>query len=137
MAPFVSTDHVFQNLGDGTYFHSAQMAVQAGVAAGAHMTFKLLYNSTVAMTGGQDASNAVGVARLATILLAQGVARVAVTADDASRYRGADRSQVVEVSDRSEIVAVQQRLAAVPGVTVLIHDQACAAELRRGRKRGR
>lgn len=137
MAPFVETGHVFQNLGDGTYFHSAQLAVQAAVAAHANMTFKLLYNSTVAMTGGQDATNAVDVARLATALLAHGVTQVAITADDPGRYRRVRLPDGVVVSDRSQIVSVQSQLAAIVGVTVLIHDQACAAELRRGRKRSK
>jgi indolepyruvate ferredoxin oxidoreductase len=137
MAPFVGTRHVFQNLGDGTYFHSGQLAIQAAIGAGATMTFKLLYNRTVAMTGGQHPSLSIGVPELATILLAQGVAAVAVTAEDLGRYRGVELPAGVSLSDRTEIVAVQTRLAAIDGVTVLIHDQACAAELRRGRKRGR
>jgi indolepyruvate ferredoxin oxidoreductase len=137
MAPFVETDHVFQNLGDGTYFHSAQLAVQAAIGAGAHMTYKLLYNSTVAMTGGQSAANAIDVASLAAIFLAQGVTQVAITADDPDRYRDVPLPAGVSVTDRTEIVAVQARLASRPGVTVLVHDQACAAEQRRARKRGR
>jgi indolepyruvate ferredoxin oxidoreductase len=137
MAPFVETGHVFQNLGDGTYFHSAQLSVQMAIAAKANMTFKLFYNSTVAMTGGQDASNAIGVPELAQVLLAQGAARVAITADDPGRYRGVRLPAGVTLSDRSEIVAVQEKLAAVPGVTVLIHDQVCATELRRARKRNK
>ncbi len=136
IAPFVDTPHIFQNLGDGTYFHSAQLAVQAAIAARVNVTFKLLYNSTVAMTGGQQAGNAIDVAHLATVLLAQGVHEVAVTAEDTSRYRRKPLPAGVTVSDRSGIVGVQERLAKVPGVTVLIHDQACATELRRARKRG-
>jgi indolepyruvate ferredoxin oxidoreductase len=136
MAPFVDTPHVFQNLGDGTYFHSAQLAVQAAIGAGTNITFKLLYNDTVAMTGGQDTSFRVGTVELAQILLLQGAREVVITADDLGRYRGRPLPDGVEVRDRTEIVAIQQRLAAVPGVTVLIHDQACAAELRRARTRG-
>ena len=136
MAPFVDTRHVFQNLGDGTFFHSAQLAIQAAIGAKATMTFKILYNGTVAMTGGQSAGNTVGVAEMARILLAQGVVRVAITAEDVGRYRRASLPPGVSVFDRSRIVEIQERLAAMDGVTVLIHDQACAAELRRGRKRG-
>ena len=136
MAPFVNTRHVFQNLGDGTFFHSAQLAIQAAIGAKATMTFKILYNGTVAMTGGQSASNTVGVGEMARILLAQGVVRVAITAEDVGRYRRASLPPGVSVFDRSRIVEIQERLAAIDGVTVLIHDQACAAELRRGRKRG-
>ncbi|HLH46738.1 MAG TPA: indolepyruvate ferredoxin oxidoreductase family protein [Acidimicrobiales bacterium] len=137
MAPFVGTRHVFQNLGDGTFFHSGQLSIQNAIGAGATMTFKLLYNSTVAMTGGQDPAHRVGVPELAAILLAHGVRRVAITAEDTSRYRGVPLPDGVRVHDRSRIVEVQEELAAVDGVTVLIHDQACAAETRRARKRGR
>ena len=137
MEPFVAADHLFHNYGDGTYFHSAQLALQYCIGAGKHMTFKILYNDTIAMTGGQDAPYQVGVPELATILLAQGVAKVAITADDLGRYRGVDLPKGVEVHDRSDIVAVQEELRSTPGVTVLIHDQACAAELRRARRRGK
>ena len=137
MEPFVDADHLFHNYGDGTYFHSAQLALQYCIGAGKHMTFKILYNDTIAMTGGQDAPYKVGVPELATILLAQGVTKVAITADDLGRYRGVDLPKGVEVHDRTDIVAVQDDLRSTPGVTVLIHDQACAAELRRARRRGK
>ncbi len=137
MEPFVDTDHVFQNFGDGTYFHSGQLAIQAAIGAGVNITFKILYNSTVAMTGGQDASFAVGVGGLATVLLAQGVKKVVVTVPDPKAY---DRSTIpdgVEVWDRERILEVQEQLSRIDGVTVLINDQECAAELRRARRRGR
>ncbi len=136
MAPFVETKHLLQNVGDGTFFHSAQLAVQAAIGAGTNVTYKLLYNSTVAMTGGQDATFQVGVAKLAQILLLQGVAKVVVTCDDAKHYSRRGLPREVSVRDRTEIVAAQQELAAVKGVTVLIHDQECAAETRRSRRRG-
>ncbi len=136
MSPFVDTNHFTQNLGDGTYFHSAQLAVQAAVGAKANVTFKLLYNDTVAMTGGQQATFQIGVPELARVLLLQGVSQVAITADDPARYRGVDLPRAVTVNSRSDIVDVQQRLAAISGVTVLIHDQECAAETRRARRRG-
>ncbi len=136
MSPFVDREHYTQNLGDGTYFHSGQLAIQAAVAAGVNVTYKLLYNGTVAMTGGQHAQGSLAVPALARILLLQGVARVLITTDDRSRYKGADLPPEVEVWDRSAIVEAQELLAKVPGVTVLIHDQACAAEKRRARKRG-
>ncbi len=136
MAPFVDTEHVFQNFGDGTYFHSGQLAVQAAIGAGANVTFKILYNHTVAMTGGQEASHHVDPAALAAILLHHGVEKVVITADDPSRYRKIDLPKGVRVEDRRSIVAVQEELAAITGVTVLIHDQECAAENRRARKRG-
>ena len=136
MAPFVETPHIFQNLGDGTYFHSGQLAVQGAVAAGADITYKLLWNRAVAMTGGQDPQGMTTVAAVARVLLAQGAARVLITADDAARYRGADLPDGVEVWPRHRLIEAQERLAGMKGVTVLIHDQQCAAEARRGRKRG-
>ena len=137
MAPFVDTPHAVQNLGDGTYLHSGQLAVQAAIGSGTTMTFKVLYNDTVAMTGGQEPIHRIGVPELARVLDAQGAARVLITTDDPNGY---DRSRLpssVEVWDRTRIIEAQEVLAGVPGVTVLIHHQACAAELRRGRKRGR
>ncbi len=137
MAPFVDTPHAVQNLGDGTYLHSGQLAIQAAIGSGTTMTFKILYNDTVAMTGGQEPAHRIRVPELVRVLDAQGAARVLITTDDPNTY---DRSRLpswVEVWDRTRIVEAQEVLAGVPGVTVLIHHQACAAELRRGRKRGR
>ena len=135
MSPFVETEHLMQNLGDGTYFHSGQLAIQAAVAAGVDITYKILYNGTVAMTGGQDPQGQLGVVEIAEILLAQGVSKVQVTTDDVSKYRNR-LPDGVEARGREHLLEVQQELAATPGVTVLIHDQACAAEARRARKRG-
>ncbi len=135
MEPFVTSDHLFQNYGDGTYQHSAQLALQYCVGVGANITFKILYNGTVAMTGGQDSPAALGVSDLVTTLLAQGVKRVAVTTEDTDRYRSIKLPAGVQVYDRDKIVEVQEQLQTVKGVTVLIHDQYCAAELRRDRKR--
>ena len=137
MAPFVETDHLFQNYGDGTFFHSAQLALQYCIGAGMHMTFKILYNGTVAMTGGQDAVNQLSLPDLCRVLQGYGVTRVAVTTEDVARVRSMKLPSGVELHDRSNIVEVQEALRALPGVTVLIHDQACAAELRRARRRGR
>jgi len=137
MAPFVRTDHLFQNEGDGTFFHSGQLALQYCIGAGVNVTFKILYNATVAMTGGQDSVAAVAVPELCTILRAYGVAKVVVTTDDLARYRAVTLPPGVEVRDRVDIVNVQDELRATPGVTVLVHDQRCAAEVRRDRHRGR
>ena len=137
MADFVARKHFVQNLGDGTYFHSGQLAIQAAVAAKVNITFKLLYNGTVAMTGGQHPQGQLGVPEVARILLTQGVSRVLITADETARYEGAALPDGVEVWDRKRLVEAQKLLAQVPGVTVLIHDQGCAAEARRLRKRGK
>jgi indolepyruvate ferredoxin oxidoreductase len=135
-APFVDTEHIFQNLGDGTYFHSGQLAVQAAIASGAKITYKLLYNKAVAMTGGQDVTGALEVVDVANILLRQGVKKVIVTTDDRSRYKGVRLPDGAELWGRSRIIEAQERLREHDGVTVLIHDQQCAAEARRLRKRG-
>ena len=135
MERFVDTTHVFQNFGDGTFFHSGQLAVQAAIGAGANVTFKILYNHTVAMTGGQEASHRVQPGPLASILLEHGVKKVAITTDDVAKYRRVDLPRGVKVFDRTTIIDVQRDLARVEGVTVLIHDQGCAAEIRRARKR--
>jgi len=137
MSPFVGTDHFVQNMGDGTFAHSGQLAIQAAVAADVNITYKLLFNGVVAMTGGQGAVGALGVPAIADGLLAQGVKKVVITTDDVKRYRGADLPDGVEVRDRSRLLETQQELAKLSGVTVLIHDQRCAAELRRDRKRGK
>ena len=138
MEPFVAADHLFHNFGDGTYFHSGQLALQYCIGAGKHMTFKILYNDTIAMTGGQDAPYKVGCARAGDDPARPG-------RDEGGDHRRGRRAlpaasicpRASKVHDRTDIVAVQEDLRSTPGVTVLIHDQACAAELRRARKRGK
>ncbi|MET0895829.1 MAG: indolepyruvate ferredoxin oxidoreductase family protein [Acidimicrobiia bacterium] len=136
-APFVEADHLFQNIGDGTLFHSGWLALRFAVAAGVHMTYKVLYNDAVSMTGGQQAVANRSVPDMARSMLADGVTRILVTTEDLGRYRGVAMPKGVEVWDRSRIIEAQELLAAEPGVTVLIHDQRCAAEVRRDRNRGR
>jgi len=147
MSDFVERSHLLQNLGDGTYFHSGQLAVHAAVASEVNITYKLLYNGTVAMTGGQEPQGQVSVGAVAQSLLANGVAAVLVTTDEPEKYgrsipgtnkrvRGEWLPRGVEVWDRTRLMDAQEHLASIPGTTVLIHDQACAAETRRARKRG-
>jgi indolepyruvate ferredoxin oxidoreductase len=129
--------HIFQNVGDGTFFHSAQLCLQACVAAGVDITFKLLYNSTIAMTGGQDAAGAVSVPELTRKLAAEGVRRTIVLTDELRRYRGVALSDNAVAWDRSRLDEAQRELRETSGVTVLIYDQMCANQLRRLRKRGK
>ncbi|WP_054813592.1 indolepyruvate ferredoxin oxidoreductase family protein [Nocardia arizonensis] len=135
-APFTRVPHLFQNIGDGTYFHSGQLAVQACVAAGVNITFKLLYNDVVAMTGAQDAEGALRVPALTRKLAVEGVARIVVCADDPSRYRRRDLAPGTLLWHRDRLDEAQRLLRETPGVTVLIYDQHCAADARRRRKRG-
>ena len=104
MSPFTEREHLIQNLGDGTYAHSGQLGIQFAVAAGVNITFKLLYNGAVAMTGGQDPTGIVGVPEMARILLAQGVNDVLITTEDLGRYKGVTLPTGVEVWDRRRII---------------------------------
>lgn len=141
MAPFVENRHFVQNLGDGTFHHSGSLAIRASVAAKTNITYRILFNSTVAMTGGQQAIGQLSIAEMAEELLAEGVARVVVTSSDPRALRRKLRSgrrlpAGVELWHRERLEEAQLLLAEVPGTTVLIHEQECATELRRKRKRG-
>ncbi|MFV0926603.1 indolepyruvate ferredoxin oxidoreductase family protein [Pseudomonas palmensis] len=137
-APFTSTRHVFANLGDGTYFHSGILAIRAAVAAKAQITYKLLYNDAVAMTGGQPVDGNLSVAQISRQLAAEGVQRLVVVSDDVDKYKGIhDLAQGVAVMRRDRMDEVQEQLRQFPGVSAIIYDQTCAAEKRRRRKRGK
>lgn len=136
-APFSKQGHVFQNIGDGTYVHSGALAIRAAIAAGTNMTFKILFNDAVAMTGGQGLDGELTVQQLAHQMTADGAARVVVVAEDPSKYPSTkDFPTTTTLHHRDDLEAVQRDLSEVQSVTVLIYDQTCAAELRRRRRRG-
>jgi indolepyruvate ferredoxin oxidoreductase len=136
-APFSKRAHVFQNLGDGTYNHSGSLAIRAAVQAGVNITYKILFNDAVAMTGGQRNDGNITVPQIANEMAAEGARRVVIVTDEPWKYPPGTRWPTgTKIHHRDEIMEVQKDLAQVPGCTVLIYDQTCAAEKRRRRKRG-
>lgn len=136
-APFTSTKHVFANLGDGTYYHSGLLAIRAAVASGANITYKILYNDAVAMTGGQPVGAGLSVPLISHQLFGEGVRRIVVVSDEPEKY--SNRSGLAEgvtIEHRDELDRIQKELRQLEGVTAIIYDQTCAAEKRRRRKRG-
>ena len=133
---FTGRPHVFQNLGEGTYYHSGSMAIRQAVAAGANITYKILYNDAVAMTGGQPVDGPISVQGIAHELRANGVARIAILSDDIDKFNLRDFPDGITIDPRARLDALQRELREIPGVTALIYEQECATERRRKRKRG-
>ncbi|QRM18534.1 indolepyruvate ferredoxin oxidoreductase family protein [Dechloromonas sp. TW-R-39-2] len=137
-APFTEEKHIFANLGDGTYFHSGLLAIRQSIAAKVPITYKILYNDAVAMTGGQPVDGILSVARITRQLEAEGVGKMVIVAAEPEKYAEiTDLAPNVPVRHRDELDAVQRELRTWPGVSVLIYDQVCATEARRRRKRGK
>ena len=135
--PFTETKHIFANLGDGTYFHSGLLAIRAAVGAKVNITYKILFNDAVAMTGGQPVDGPLTVPMITRQVQSEGVGKVVVVTDEPEKYAGVtDLAPGTTIHHRDELDSVQRTLRDIPGCTVLIYDQTCAAEKRRRRKRG-
>lgn len=135
-APFTEEKHVFANLGDGTYYHSGLLAIRAAVAAKVPITYKILFNDAVAMTGGQPVDGPISVPMITRQMAAEGIEKIVVVTDEPEKYRHVtDLAPGVPVRHRDELDAVMKELRAYPGVSVLVYDQTCATEKRRRRKR--
>ncbi|MFN3629570.1 MAG: indolepyruvate ferredoxin oxidoreductase family protein, partial [Casimicrobiaceae bacterium] len=136
-APFTETKHIFANLGDGTYYHSGILAVRAAIAAKVNITYKILYNDAVAMTGGQPHDGPLSPLAIANQMRAEGVQTMCVVTDEPEKYRSVPLPPNVPVYNRSKLDEIQRTYRDTPGVTVIIYDQTCAAEKRRRRKIGK
>ena len=136
-APFSETKHTFANLGDGTYYHSGILAIRAAIAAKVNITYKILYNDAVAMTGGQPVDGPISPQMIAQQCAAEGVAKIVVVTDEPTKYPPGYFASNIAVHDRLELDRVQRELRDTSGVTILLYDQTCAAEKRRRRKRGK
>ncbi|MEQ6250228.1 indolepyruvate ferredoxin oxidoreductase family protein [Sulfitobacter sp. HNIBRBA3233] len=128
--------HQFQNIGEGTWYHSGSLAVRQAVAAGANITFKVLYNDAVAMTGGQPVDGPISVTAIAQASRAEGIERIAIVSDDIGKFNRSDFPSGTSFHDRADLDPLQRALRDVPGVSVMIYEQTCATEKRRRRKRG-
>jgi indolepyruvate ferredoxin oxidoreductase len=133
---YTNRKHVFQNLGDGTYYHSGLVAIRAAVASGANITYKILYNDAVAMTGGQPVDGPISVSAIAHQVRHEGVKTIVLVSDEPSRHDPATLPADVRIEHRDRLDAVQRELRELSGCTVLLYEQTCAAEKRRRRKRG-
>ncbi|HNW62093.1 MAG TPA: indolepyruvate ferredoxin oxidoreductase family protein [Piscinibacter sp.] len=139
-APFTKDTHVFANLGDGTYFHSGLLAIRQSIAAGVNITYKVLYNDAVAMTGGQQVGERPeghSVLQIQKSLIAEGVGKLVIVTDEPQKYGGVALEAGVTVHHRDELDTIQRQFRELPGCTAIIYDQTCATEKRRRRKRGK
>jgi indolepyruvate ferredoxin oxidoreductase len=136
-APFTEEKHMFANLGDGTYYHSGVLAIRASVAAKVNITYKILYNDAVAMTGGQPVDGPISPAIIARQVAAEGVEKIVVVSDEPDKYPSGYFAPGIAIHHRDDLDKVQRELRDTPGCTVLLYDQTCAAEKRRRRKRGK
>ena len=137
--PFTTDQHIFANLGDGTYFHSGLLAVRQSIAAGVNITYKILYNDAVAMTGGQQVGERPeghSVVQIAQSMQAEGAVKIVVVTDEPEKYEGVTLVDGVAVHHRDELDTIQREFREIKGTTVIIYDQTCATEKRRRRKRG-
>lgn len=134
LSSYTNRSHIFQNMGEGTYFHSGYLAIRQAIAANVNITYKILFNDAVAMTGGQPVDGPISVPRICQQLRGEGVQRIAITSDDPDKYKGVELVSGVTIDHRRELDRIQRELRDTAGVTVLIHDQECAAEKRRRRK---
>ncbi len=138
MQPFTSTKHMFQNLGDGTYYHSGYLAIRASVAAKSNITYKILFNDAVAMTGGQPHDGDITVPEIAWQVYGEGVKKIVIVTDEPHKYpAGLHLPPGITIHHRKKLDVIQRELRDTPGTTVMIYDQTCAAEKRRRRKRGK
>ncbi len=136
-APFTQTKHVFQNLGDGTYFHSGLLAIRQAVAANVNITYKILYNDAVAMTGGQPVDGPLSVEQIIYQLRGEGIIRIAVVSDLPNKFKNnLPKFDGLTLNHRDDLMVVQNELKEIKGTSVLIYEQTCAAEKRRRRKKG-
>lgn len=134
---FTKNKHIFQNLGEGTWYHSGSLAIRQAVAGKANITYKILYNDAVAMTGGQPVDGPVSVLGIAQSCRAEGVERIALVSDNIEKFNKSDFPSGTTFSDRSQLDIIQRELREISGVTILIYEQTCATEKRRRRKRGK
>ncbi|VVD59524.1 indolepyruvate ferredoxin oxidoreductase [Pandoraea iniqua] len=135
-APFSCDEHIFANLGDGTYFHSGLLAIRAAISSKVNITYKILYNDAVAMTGGQPVDGTLSVPQIVAQVAAEGAEKIVIVTDEPEKYEGVKLVGDVPIYHRSELDRVQRELRLVKGTTILVYDQTCATEKRRRRKRG-